>query len=99
MRPITTVAYPGHVTVFRPPPDAVTSTSGMMLAYDEKGDAWDLEHAVLKPGRKNARAVVSVAFPGRDFDRVEMAAERAGKKLSAFIREAAVNRARRRPAP
>ena len=98
MRPVTTVAYPGHVTVFRPLPDAVTSTSGYAPMLLDAGD-WDLEHAVLKPGRKNARAIVSVAFPGRDFDRVELAAERAGKKLSAFIREAAVNRARRRPTP
>ncbi len=59
----------------------------------EEQDEWDLEHAEKRVPSRRARAIVSVAFPREDFEAVEIAAERLGKKLSEFIREAAVARA------
>lgn len=57
---------------------------------------WDFEHAERRPGVKNARAVVSVAFKRTDFERVSEYAERHNMKTSEFIREAALGAARRR---
>ena len=45
------------------------------------------------PAVASPRAVVSVAFPREEFGRVAEAARARGMKLSAFIREAAVERA------
>ena len=49
---------------------------------------WDFEGAETHPGRKNARAIVSVAFSREDFELVCSAAEKRGVKLSALIRAA-----------
>ena len=51
---------------------------------------WDLAGAVTQPPVKNRRSVVSVAFPSEQFQAVARAAREQGKKLSAFIREAAM---------
>jgi hypothetical protein len=50
----------------------------------------DWERAESRPGRKKPRAVVSVAFNREDFEAVAAFAERAGMKLSQFIRSAAI---------
>ncbi|MGD0115090.1 MAG: hypothetical protein ABSC13_03690 [Dehalococcoidia bacterium] len=52
--------------------------------------SWDWEQAERRVGRKKPRAVVSVAFKREDFDSVAHFAERAGMKLSEFIRSAAI---------
>ena len=49
---------------------------------------WDFESAETHPGRKAARAIVSVAFSREDFELVCSAAEKRGVKLSALIRAA-----------
>ena len=54
---------------------------------------WDWDNATKGRPTRTARAIVSVGFPGVDFDRVSLAAEHDGKKTSQFIREAAVERA------
>jgi hypothetical protein len=51
---------------------------------------WDWDRAESRPGRKKPRAVVSVAFKRDDFETVAGFAERAGMKLSEFIRSAAI---------
>ena len=61
----------------------------------ENPEHWDYERGEKRPGVKGARAVVSVAFGREDFDRVVACAEHLGKKTSEFIREAAVDKARR----
>ena len=56
--------------------------------------AWDFESAEQLPSpERKARAVVSVAFPGNVFDYVAQAADRAGMKISHFIRDAAIEKA------
>ncbi len=62
-------------------------------------DEWDAESAVYQPPRKTRRAVVSVAFPSADFQLVATVARAAGQPTSQFIREAAVERARRASTP
>jgi hypothetical protein len=59
----------------------------------EDPEEWDSEQAEVRPPSKSARAVVSVAFPRDDFDRVSDAARSEGMKTSEFIREAALARA------
>ena len=55
---------------------------------------WDFENAEqLPPPERKARAIVSVAFPGADFDCVSEAARNADMKVSHFIREAAIEKA------
>lgn len=61
--------------------------------------AWDLDRAEKRPPVKEGRAVVSVAFARKDFDRVAEAAERLGQRLSEFIREAALDKASAQAAP
>ena len=62
---------------------------------DQDGnDEWDLEGAEKRPAVKHPRAVVSVAFRRNDFETVAAAADRFGERLSEFIREAALARAR-----
>jgi hypothetical protein len=53
-------------------------------------ESWDWEHAQSRAGRKKPRAVVSVAFSRSDFERVAVYAERAGMRVSEFIRSAAL---------
>ncbi|MEX2226634.1 MAG: hypothetical protein WEB52_09315 [Dehalococcoidia bacterium] len=55
---------------------------------DPESWEFDEEDAAVPP--RKARAVVSVAFPREDFDRVEEFAEQHGLKVSALIRQAAV---------
>ncbi len=55
-------------------------------------ESWDWDRAESRPGRKKPRAVVSVAFNRDDFETVAAFAERAGMKLSQFIRSAAIGR-------
>ncbi len=56
---------------------------------------WDLENVEeqLPTPERKARAVVSVAFPAEDIGIVSAAARNADMKLSAFIRDAAVEKA------
>lgn len=60
----------------------------------ENPENWDFERAEERQPSRSARAVVSVAFPRDDFTIVSEAARESGKKLSEFVREAAVDRAR-----
>ena len=53
-------------------------------------ETWDWESAVKMPAVKHPRAIVSVAFSAEQFERVSLAAERAGKATSRFIRERAL---------
>lgn len=62
----------------------------------QNANLWDWDSAEQLPAvtpRRRARAVVSVAFPGEQFDFVSDAAELADMKLSHFIREAAFEKA------
>ncbi len=59
----------------------------------ENPENWDFEHAETKEPFKAPRVVVSVAFRNKDFATVSNYAERMGKKVSEFIREAALNTA------
>ena len=58
----------------------------------EKTQSWDLDNSEERPPVKNRRSIVSVAFPTDDLVAVEVAAEQAGKRLSEFIRDAAVEK-------
>src|SRR5438093_11997794 len=60
----------------------------------ESSEYWDDASAERHPPVKGGRAIVSVALAREDFQRVAAAAERAGKKTSEFIREAALEKAR-----
>ena len=63
----------------------------------ESEEEWEEpEEELLAQPRRRPRAVVSVAFPREDFEVVEECAERLGKRLSEFIREAAIARAKPR---
>ncbi len=55
---------------------------------------WDVDNPVAVPSVKNPRAVVSVAFSRQDFERVGAAARISDMKVSEFIREASLGRAR-----
>lgn len=54
---------------------------------------WDFSQAVVSPGTKKARAVVSVAFARDDFERVARAAQQSEMKTSEFIRTASLEKA------
>ena len=69
-------------------------TSSVTLEELRNPDTWDLGNAVTQPPIKNRRSVVSVAFPSADFQTVAREARRLGKKVSAFIREAALGAAK-----
>ncbi|HUG16859.1 MAG TPA: hypothetical protein VMM78_17765 [Thermomicrobiales bacterium] len=56
----------------------------------EDPDTWDETQAQVHQPPKHRRAVVSVAFPRDDFERVADAANASGMKLSEFIRHAAL---------
>ena len=62
------------------------------LQDESTWDFQNVEEQLPTPERK-ARAVVSVAFPAEDIGIVSAAARNADMKLSAFIRDAAVERA------
>jgi len=59
----------------------------------EKAEFWDFEQPEVREPVKASRVVVSVAFRRDDFVPVSECAERSGKKISEFIREAAIEKA------
>ncbi len=61
-----------------------------------KKNDWDFERAKIKKPVKAPRVVVSVAFSREDFESVAGYAGRMGKKISEFIREAALEKATKR---
>lgn len=61
----------------------------------QNSDMWDYDSAERRPGSPRGRVVVSVAFHRGDFNRVAVCAEQTGKRTSEFIREAALEKARR----
>jgi hypothetical protein len=64
----------------------------------EKAEAWDFDKPEIRGPVKTSRVVVSVAFRRDDFATVTRSAERSGKKVSEFIREAALEKASGHPA-
>jgi hypothetical protein len=59
----------------------------------ENQENWDFEKAEAKEPARSPRVVVSVAYKNQDFDIVADYAERTGKKVSEFIREASLEKA------
>jgi hypothetical protein len=59
----------------------------------EKEESWDYERPEVREPVRASRVVVSVAFRRDDFEPVSRYADRIGKKISEFIREAAIERA------
>jgi len=60
----------------------------------EDPDEWDWDHAVrVKPAGKPGAAVL-LRFTNEEFYEVDAGAERLGKKLTEFIKEAALSKAR-----
>jgi hypothetical protein len=70
------------------------SDEGILGRDSAAEDEWDFENAERREPTRRPRAVVSVAFSRDDFELVEERAKRLGKKLSEFIREASLARAR-----
>jgi hypothetical protein len=60
-----------------------------------RDDDWALDQVEIHEPPKNPRAVVSVAFPRDDFEKVSDAASASNMKVSEFIRTAALERAER----
>lgn len=60
-------------------------------------DEWDFGAAVRQRPPRGRRAVVSVGFKTEDFSRVAAAARQRDVPVSQFIRQAALDRARRQP--
>lgn len=58
----------------------------------EKTESWDFEQSEIREPVNASRVVVSVAFRHDDFVKVSEYAERLGKKISVFIREAAIEK-------
>lgn len=59
----------------------------------ENPDNWDFARAERRPGTKQGRAVISVAFPREELEIIAEAAEQRATTVSAFIREAALEKA------
>ncbi len=59
----------------------------------ESPEEWDYERAERISPQKKARAVVSVAFSREDLELIGDYAERLGQKTSAYIRQAAIEKA------
>lgn len=59
----------------------------------ELDETWDYERPEVREPVRAPRVVVSVAFRRDDFEPVARHAERIGKKISEFIREAAIEQA------
>lgn len=57
-------------------------------------ETWDFDRAVVSPGTRKARAVVSVAFARGDFEQIANAARQSDMKTSEFIRSAAIAKAK-----
>ena len=62
----------------------------------ERPDTWDYERSEVRQPVRASRAVVSVAFRRDEFTLVSEYAEQVGKRTSAFIREAALEKVRGR---
>jgi hypothetical protein len=62
----------------------------------ENQENWDFDKLEMKEPVKTGRVVVSVAFPREAFMTVSQYAEHSGKKISEFIREAALEKAENR---
>lgn len=58
----------------------------------EKLDSWDVEQAQVRPPVKPSRLVVSVSFPRKEFEQISKHAELVDKKISQFIRDAAIEK-------
>jgi hypothetical protein len=56
----------------------------------DKADEWDYSKAERRQGNPDARAVVSVALSRAEFEAIAARARQQGKKISAYIREAAL---------
>ena len=67
------------------------------LSNLENPEVWDLEAKSKVKASTGQRVVVSVAFPGVEFDKVAEAADRFGMKTSQFIRTAAIEKASEEP--
>jgi len=72
----------------------VAKLSARQLRELEDPATWEAA-GEAHPAVASPRAVVSVAFPREEFGRVAEAARARGMTLSAFIREAALERAKR----
>ena len=59
----------------------------------QNAGSWEEDGAIAQPAGKAPRAIVSVAFPREDFERVTAQAKLAGMKTSEFIRQAALEKA------
>jgi hypothetical protein len=59
----------------------------------ENSESWDYERPEVREPVKASRVVVSVAFQRDVYARVSEYAEHTGKKISEFIREAAIEKA------
>ncbi len=60
----------------------------------EKHSDWDYENAEVHEGNPNPSSVYSVRFPKQEMRAIRAAAKLAGISTSAFIREAACEKAR-----
>ena len=59
----------------------------------EETTTWDADRAERHPPARRRRAVVSVPFEPAAFERIAACAERDGKRLTDFVREAALEKA------
>lgn len=55
---------------------------------------WDYEHPVIKPPVHSSRVVVSVSLNRQEYDEISRYAEMTGKKVSTFLKEAALREGR-----
>lgn len=55
-------------------------------------DNWDWEKTETKSGRQSRRTIVSVGFLRPDFEKVSRFAEKCGWNVSAFVRNAALEK-------
>ncbi|MDQ2652318.1 MAG: hypothetical protein M3Z20_04655 [Chloroflexota bacterium] len=71
----------------------MTRMSKEELEELQDAGSWEEDGAIAQPRGKAPRAIVSVAFPREDFERVTAQAKLAGMKTSEFIRQAALEKA------
>lgn len=62
----------------------------------QKAENWDYDNAETRAPVKASRVVVSVSFSREHLFLISKSAERSGKKISEFIREAALDKAQNR---
>ncbi len=68
------------------------------LARLEDSDEWDWEHPEVHEPSPRPEAVVPVRFAPGELAQVETAADRTGRKLTDYVREAALTAARKHEA-